>query len=214
MKRVVGIATIQGREEALSEAVKSLIPQVDEIHIYKGTEHPGDAFKFKSYRKDCHFFPCDDDLIYPPDYCDKMIERYNYYLESVPGDEIVSDCIITCHGKVFNPPITHYHRSAIKFRCLDKVDEDVTVDAGGTGCMLITGQLNFSIEDFKEKNMADVWIAKFAHEQKIPIVCMAHKKGWIQYTTKVKNEDTIYAQRYNNCETETRLINEMLNDAR
>lgn len=205
MRRVVGIATVKGREESLKDTIRSLENQVDFINVYDGNIE-GDKVKFTGYERGIHYFSCDDDLIYPPDYCDKMIEKYNYYLESVPGDEVVSNCIITAHGRVFIPPITNYHKNGIKFHCLHEVKEDVTVDCGGTGVMMLTGQLNFSLDDFKEKNMADVWIAKFAKEQNVPIVCMAHPAGWIKHSDKFDLRETIYERRKNNNEIETRLI--------
>lgn len=194
MRRVVGIATVKGREESLKDTIRSLENQVDFINVYDGNIE-GDKVKFTGYEKGIHYFSCDDDLIYPPDYCDKMIECWER-----------NGCIITCHGRNFIPPITNYHKNGIKFHCLHEVKEDVTVDCGGTGVMMLTGQLNFSLDDFKEKNMADVWIAKFAKQQNVPIVCMAHTEGWIKHSDKFDLRETIYERRKNNNEIETRLI--------
>lgn len=194
MRRVVGIATVKGREESLKDTIASLENQVDFINVYDGNIE-GDKVKFSGYEKGIHYFSCDDDLIYPPDYCDKMIECWGR-----------NGCIVSAHGRNFMQPITNYHKNGIKFHCLHEVKEDVKIDCGGTGVMMLTGQLNFSLDDFKEKNMADVWIAKFAKEQNIPIVCMAHESGWIKHSDKFDLRETIYERRKDNNEIETRLI--------
>jgi len=39
---------------------------------------------------------------------------------------------------------------------------------------------------FKRANMADIWLAKFAKENNIPIVCIAHEEGWLKYIDNPK----------------------------
>lgn len=207
MRRVVGIATVKGREESLKDTIKSLENQVDFINVYDGNIE-GDKVKFTGYAPDVHYFSCDDDLIYPPDYCDKMIECLNKHRKvafDIPQTHFPYP-IITAHGRSFIQPITNYHKNGIKYHCLHEVKEDVKIDCGGTGVMMLTGQLNFSLDDFKEKNMADVWIAKFAKEQNVPIVCMAHKAGWISHSDKFDLRETIYERRKDNNEIETQII--------
>jgi hypothetical protein len=192
--RIAGIATVKGRRAALHDTIDSLLPQVDSIVISNG-DVIGDAVKFSGYRPDVFFFSCDDDLIYPPDYCDKMIACYER-----------TGAIVTCHGRIFSPPITDYYRNGTKFHCLADVEHDVTVHCGGTGVMMIAGQLFITPENFKEKNMADVWLAKLAYEQNVPIVCMAHKKGWIKHTDKFDLKETIYETHKSDCKVQTDVV--------
>lgn len=196
MKRVAGIATIKGREESLQDTIDSLSDQMDEIHVFNGDEQ-GDSAKFNAYRRYCHYFSCDDDLIYPPDYADRMIDCYDRH----------SGSIITCHGRKFIPPITNYYKNGIKYHCLAAVEEDTIVDCGGTGVMMFTGQLNIDTSKWIHKNMADIWIAIHARQREVPIVVMKHYMGWIQHSNKFDLNLTIHSQSVNNCEIQTQLIN-------
>jgi len=197
MKRIAGIATIKGREQALEDTIDSLQNQMDDIYVFDGNKK-GDAVKFDAYNKDCYYFSCDDDLIYPPDYAQRMILSNHKY----------DNAIITCHGRIFIPPITDYYKNGIKYHCLHEVVEDVRVDCGGTGVMMMKGQLDFKLDDFKTKNMADIWIALFANKQHKRIVCLSHKSGWIRHTDKIDLNKTIHAMNVNDCKIQTELINQ------
>ena len=196
MRRIAGIATVNGRQESLVDTINSLHNQVDEVLVYNG-DIEGDKVKFTAYRKDCFYFSCDDDLIYPPDYCDKMIEAYHRN----------NKAIITNHGRIFSPPITDYYKNGTKFHCLHEVKEDVQVHCGGTGVMMFTGQMDISLDMFKIKNMADIWIALLARKNKVPIICMKHDKDWIQHTTKIDLNKTIHAMHVHDCVIQTGIIN-------
>jgi hypothetical protein len=199
MLRIAGIATIDGRQISLCDTIKSLLPQVDEIHIHNGNDK-GDRVKFDSYRKDCYYFSCDDDLIYPKDYCDKMIATYEY-MRSLKYD----NPIVTCHGRNFIQPIDNYYRNGVKYHCLHEVEQDVKVDCGGTGVMMLCGQID--MPDFTERNMADIFIALQAKKQNVPIICMKHEAGWIKHSDKIDLSETIYEWHKNDCEAQTKLIN-------
>lgn len=200
MIRIAGIATITGREESLKDTVASLANQVDYVHVFDGNE-AGDCVKFSAYQKNCFYFSCDDDLIYPKDYCAQMIQCYNRN----------KGAIITAHGKIFSEPfIGFHHKSNKKFHCLHSVAQDVKVDCGGTGVMLLAGQLSFQLSYLTEKNMSDVWISKFAKEQGVPIICMSHGAGWIKHNGKVDVTKTIYHDRKNNHEKENEIVRQML----
>lgn len=194
MKRIVGIATMKGREESLIDAIRSLQNQVDEIHIFKNDER-GDFAKFDAYFEDDFYFPCDDDLIYPNNYCDRMIAACEKYPES----------IITCHGRNFLPPINNFYNNGIKYHCLREVKKDIKVNIGGTGVMLLPPELDLPF--MVTPNMADIHIALLAKEFEIDIICMAHEADWIKQNQKVDLNETIYAKAVNNCEEQTRLIN-------
>lgn len=189
----VQIATLPDREVMLWQTVKSLYNQVDEIFIMLNghTEEPkipdpsdkiryvklrneyGDAAKVLNFNdRDGFVFFCDDDLAYPPNYCTYMINKYR----QLGG-------IITLHGKVFQRPARSAHAYFREnYHCLHTVMGDHRVDTGGTGVMLLnTHDIKIDISDFPRKNMCDIWLAKIAHAQKIPIFVVEHKAGWLTY---------------------------------
>jgi hypothetical protein len=183
----VQIASIPNREAQLKKTVESLRPQVDSLFVglnnyshapdfLKDGEYGffdnsmGDAVKF--YNVENHkgyFFTCDDDLIYPKDYVKKMIKAIQKY-----------GCIVTLHGKTYPKVITAFNKIMGNFRCLDDVFGDGRVDVGGTGVMAFhSDNFKISYSDFGSANMADVWLAKKAYEQKVKIMCLGHPKGYL-----------------------------------
>lgn len=190
----VQIATLPDREVMLWQTVKSLYNQVDEMFIMLNghTEEPripnfpsdkiryvklqneyGDAAKFLDFNKRNGFvLTCDDDLAYPSNYVSYMIAKYR----QLGG-------IVSCHGKVFQRPVRSAHAYFREnYHCLHTVVGDHVVDTGGTGVMLLnTKDIKIDIKDYPRPNMADIWTAKLAKEQNIPIFVVEHKAGWLTY---------------------------------
>lgn len=188
--RVAMIASIPERESMLEKTVESLRPQVDEIRVALNdypyipkflskrevvmlNNEKGDAGKhYFADQFDGYLLSCDDDLIYPPNYADKMIDGVDKY-----------NCACTLHGRVYNyRPILNFQMSFIGYPCLSTVKEDVMADIGGTGVMCWhTDFLKIRYEDFKSKNMSDLWFAKQCIEQGIKIMCLAHDGDYLTY---------------------------------
>lgn len=220
MKKIFNVATYK-RDEFLLKTIDSIYNQADEINIALNShiEIPlklqndskincfitdnsiGDGFKFYRLKdSDGYYFTVDDDLIYPPGYADFMIEKYNYYKRQY---------IVTLHGRTFfQYPVDSYYRSQHhNNRCLGTVLNDVYVHFGGTGVMMFhTDLLKFDYNDIKHPNMADIWLAKFAAEKNIKIVCLAHNQGYLGYQAEV-GKNTIFDEFAYNDKTQTELAN-------
>lgn len=199
MKRIFNVATYK-RDEFLFKTIDSIYNQADVINIALNSHEEvpeklrndskincfitdnsiGDGFKFyKLNESDGYFFTIDDDIKYPPNYADYLIEKYEFY-----GRQH----IITLHGRTFiNYPIETYYRSPHhSYRCLDTVTDDVFVQFGGTGVMMFhTDLLKFLYKDIKHPNMADIWVGKFAKEANIKMVCVKHEKEFLAYQYEV-----------------------------
>lgn len=216
--KTIGIASIPERKKQLENTVKSLINQCDLMVIalnnYKSipefAKHEkieavlmdnryGDAAKFIYAWNDGYYFSCDDDILYPSDYIEKMTEKIEFY---------GNNCIITLHGrKMKQKPLKSYYQGHEKtFNLFYDVEKDTRIDVGGTGVMA------FDTEFFKINyrkcvwpNMADIWVAKFAIQQNVPIILAAHKGSDFIYQRsektiyeKHKKDDKIQTQLYNN----------------
>jgi glycosyltransferase involved in cell wall biosynthesis len=219
-RRIVNVASYN-RVDSLIISLKSIYDQCDEINVclndHKGVipdflQQPkinltmtdnskGDAFKFlKLNDSNGYFITIDDDLVYPQGYVEFMVTKCK---------ENDNKKIITLHGRNFNKfPIPSYYNSASEvYHCLKEVKKDVVVQFGGTGVMCFhTSILKKSIDDFIYPNMADVWIGKFAKENKIEIICVAHNSGFITYTSQ---KTTIYNSEINKDTLQTKIVNEM-----
>ena len=78
LKKIVGMATMKGREKSVERAINSLAGQVDEIILYDNAVNPdltdnGKFYALDKIKEPCYFFTCDDDLEYHPNYISRMI---------------------------------------------------------------------------------------------------------------------------------------------
>lgn len=211
----VNLASIPDREEQLKHTVYSLIKQVRVVNIclnnydhnpFKGNKKVnvvfsdnslGDAGKFM-FLKDWngYYFTVDDDLIYDPYYIEETISKMQ------------DKKIVSYHGRSFDSfPVSSYYRSATeKYQCLGDVKEDVMVQFAGTGCMAFhTDNFKPSMDIFKRKNCADIWIGLEADRLGIPITCLNHKSDYFKYQ---QVPDTIWDQEHLSDEFQTKTINQ------
>lgn len=223
MKKIFNVATYK-RDTCLFKTIDSIYNQADVINVALNShkEVPdklkndskincfitdnsiGDGFKFyKLSESDGYFFTVDDDLIYPKGYADYLIEKFEHY-----GAKF----IVTLHGRTFlKYPVQSYYRSQHNnYRCLGTVLNDVVVHFGGTGVMMFhTNLLKFSYKDILHPNMADIWLAKFANEKSVKIVCLAHQEKYLGYQVEVGN-DTIFDHNAHNDATQTVITNKIV----
>lgn len=208
---VAGLATIPNRILQVHNTIQSLLPQVDKINLSLNnyTDIPEvfkhdkidaqltqgtDEQKFRKVEGDI-YLACDDDLIYPTNYVELIKQKLERF-------EIVS-----FHGRNFHSfPIQSYYKSKCsKYRCLDKVAQDIQVQFAGTGCMAFKPErFMLTLKDLPRKYMADIQVAIEAKKAGIYPVCLAHESGWIQYQ-EVPN--TIYDRFKNDDFEQTALVN-------
>lgn len=224
---IAQLATIPERAALLPRVVESLAKQVDQLVVmFNDYDEPpewvdkvsnlvpvtkldnkGDCEKFwrHAFWEGYYIFTCDDDLIYPPDYVETMIrhiERYN------------RKAIITLHGRTFPPrPIRSYYRGKLKgYHWNTEQYEDVQVDAGGTGVMCWhSDTFRVPYDEITDGNMADVWVAVFARRQQVPIMCVAHRPGWLEYIgppESDENPQTIWSCHHNDDALQTQIYNQ------
>ena len=205
--KIAGMATYTGREKCRVDAYRSIINQVDELHVYVNDDSPvhesmindkkvtihrhpkgdiGDRGKFYLPKKNAYYFTIDDDLIYPRDYVSKTLEGLQKH-----------GTVVTWHGRNINKKADRYYNGGHeKYRCLGYVKNDVEVEFPGTGVMAwCSDDIDFNMSDFKTSNMADVYAGiKIINEGK-RAVCLAHKNGWIIHSSRLNINDTIALQK-------------------
>jgi len=206
MKIIVGIATMNGREEQLKETFESLCPYVDGINIYHNGIEPidyTDNSKFESiqrYNEPIYFFSCDDDIIYPKDYISKTIELIEEY-----------KCIITYHGRILKGKGLNYYKGHQAFHCKGANYVNRYIDVAGTGVTAFRTDYFNPIEIYKSKykRMFDLVFSLEAKKQGKKILLGKHDANWI----KVQNiplENTIYGMEVKDCSIQNSLADEIL----
>lgn len=190
---LAGIASIPERADSLVRTVRSLAPQVDRVcvslneyaewpeeldrfeNVHATVRHSngGDAEKFADVDDwDGIVLTCDDDLLYPPDYADRIVAG----LERHPG------AIVGFHGgKTLGWNGKHVAATHKQIRCLGALEHDDTdVNVLGTGAIgFDTSRVPVWRDVFRSANMADVHLACHAHRLGIPMVALAHQAGWL-----------------------------------
>lgn len=188
------MATIPKRIPLLETVVNCIIPQVDHLNIYLNNfeEVPwflnhekitvvrsqdegdrGDAGKFFWADKvQGYYFTIDDDIIYPPDYVEKLKEAL---------DKRGKKCAVGVHGEMYPDVIRHWTKDRIKtYHFYYENQKDTPVHVLGTGCAAFhTEKLQVKPEDFKTPNMADVWFTLICARNLFYRVVVAHQRGWL-----------------------------------
>lgn len=173
---------------ALVKTIESVFGKGTINAFLRDNKQLGDCAKFEMIdESDGYFFTVDDDLLYPRDYAEKMIRKY---------EDLQRQCIVALHGRVFKSwPIESYYNSEFtKYRVLGTVEKDVRVEFAGTcTTMWHTDLLKFDVGEISAINMGDIWLSYFAKRHNIPIVVMAHPATWIDYLLK-PDDDTIFVR--------------------
>lgn len=174
------MATMVERVEGRARAVASLEPQVDELIVTIG-DGVGDQVKFfacAAAPEGAVFLSADDDLVYPPDYVERLLDG----LERYPGS------IVGFHGWRVSPD----GHPCDAFPCLSRCDGDHEVDVIGTGvCAFHVDTLRVTPDDFPSPNIADLHLALKAQRAGIRRVVLEHEAGWLTY---VKPPRTIWEE--------------------
>lgn len=189
------LASIPEHERSLQQTVASLLPQVDRLGVYlngydsvpdflhdpridvaRSHEHGDRGDAGKMFWTDAgdfdYYFSCDDDLIYPPDYAERMVAAVEQYGRHA---------LVGCHGALMRPhPADYYHSRARVYHCLGSVDETHSVHVIGTGAVAWHHSLGVSSDIFRAPNMGDIWLSAWANERNIPRIVIPHAKGWLR----------------------------------
>jgi len=168
------VATIPGREKTLEIMKRSIIDQLDMlIVVYKS---PSDGMKFFGADKlTGYVFILDDDIEYPPDYCDEMIsaiEKYNHH------------AVICCSGKVMKRrPIDDFYQDVhIAYETFKEVKEDAPAEIPLTCAVAYHSDICVGLNEsyFKAANMADIFLAIYCKHRQIPIMVKKRPANWLK----------------------------------
>jgi len=199
------LASIPGRTESLRGTVDSLLGQVDRVSVYlngyedvpafleneridvaRSQDHGdrGDAGKmFWTGAGDFDYYiSCDDDLVYPPDFAERMVAAVDEYHRSA---------LVGCHGVLLKADPTDYYRSRAKlYHNGGEVVGAHSVHVVATSSLCWHRSIPVRPQLFKHPNMADMWISAWANERGIPRIVIPHEAGWLQFTKH--DGDTIW----------------------
>jgi hypothetical protein len=119
---------------------------------------------------DGYYFTMDDDILYPPDYCEKMIaavERYD------------RQAIICAHANILHTNFTRYlDRHCLRFQ--RRLERDTPAHLGGSGTLAFHApSLRVDLNVFPLRNLDDPQLGVYCQRHSIPIICIARPEGWM-----------------------------------
>ena len=177
MKIVVGMATTNARADFCKLAVLSLVNQVDEIHVYNNDNEEHDytdnaKFYFlQFYKEPIYYFSCDDDILYPPNYVQDMLNGIGR-----------NGGIVTHHGRQLLGKDRNYYRGHKGYRCLDDNSYEGIIDVAGTGVTAFRTDYFNPVDLYKsnDKRMSDLIFSLEAARNQKEITILPHKRGWLK----------------------------------
>jgi len=187
------LATIPARERGLRHVVAALLPQVDALGVYlngydrvppflhrdeivvarsQDSGVRGDAGKFFwSGTTSGYQLVCDDDIHYPEDYVDRLVEGIERYGRRA---------VVGFHGSVLRDELADYHTSRRLLHFTRGLAADSPVHVLGTGVAgYHASAISVRPKDFVAPNMSDIWLALLGQRQRVPFVCMRRSEGWL-----------------------------------
>lgn len=190
---IAGIASIPERSDSLRKAVASILPQVNHLYVYLNSYDAVPSYlsspKVTVYRSQDHgdradngkffglqnhtkgvYFSLDDDLVYPADYVRTLIHALR---------QINFAGFVGVHG-VYYPtaPRSFLDRRLLHYARASRGLRPVSLLGTGTAAFPIE-RINISLDVFKTPRMADVWLAKYAKEQGLPMVAVDRPRRWL-----------------------------------
>jgi hypothetical protein len=209
LKRVASIATQPKRLNSFQKALYSILPQVDLVYVYLDhfdlvPEFLKNNDKIRVYRaEDCGdlhatsrflvlkalcepalVFIFDDDIIYPPDYADKLSST----LLRMNGLALVG-----VHGRTVNKELKSYVRDTSVIHFERKLEHETYVDVVGAGtCIFLSSVFDLNLDNFSNNIMDDIFLAGEAFARGLPRVVVSRPEGWLKSAPGVY-ETTLWA---------------------
>lgn len=225
-----GMATVPGREVQLRKTIDSIEPYIDHLFLYLNgysafpewiQKHDkitaflskveksdmGDAGKFfglnKIREKDFYYFTLDDDMLYPPDYVWKMIEKIERHDRKI---------VAGCGGYIMKEEVKQFYNDRkLNWHISTPNTQDHPVHILHTALTAWhSSALEFKYEDCEKPNMGDIWLGIAAQKQQVPMMLIERPAGWVK-PLPISVAETIYGRFKNTCPDQTSAFNSWRN---
>ncbi len=175
-----------------SEVREFLRKNFDKVKIkWRGVELPCEYKLFGTDVAPCDSYNLtfDDDIVYPDDYAEKAIEGIERHARKA---------IVGFHGIQFDKfPVVNYKAQKTMLQYFKHIPEDSEVNVIGTGCMafymgtLLDKRYLFDQVNTKS-NCLDGSFGRWARDNGIKMVVLAHDAEWMKIYPDSQNEDALW----------------------
>jgi hypothetical protein len=198
---LAALAAQERRAALLPQVLAALRPQVDRLCVYLNgwksvpecvskladehvlaDENTGAERKFHwADRWDGIYCSVDDDLLYPPDYVERMVDGV---------ERTHRRAIVSVHGRAYlgRPHTVHQvapHGIGFYER---NVPCDRPINHAGTGVMAWDARQVRVPTAFPERNIADMQLAVWAQQNSVPMWLLKHEARWVKNLAPLDSE--------------------------
>jgi len=143
----------------------------------------------------------DDDIVYPPDYVERMVAS----LDRHPGS------IACVHGSIVTSPFVGWRESRRNVHFADSLAREARVHVPGTGTMAFrVRDWPFKLTDYEWSHCCDVAAGVFALRRGVEVWCVPRRNGWLKALATPSRGSSVSRQRISADvdQVETKLIQE------
>ena len=196
VKRIFSLNTLSNRKDNLPIILPAILNQCDLLYVnlinYYDDVVPdilnndkiiinrwgvaGSEYRFYNYNDcddDTYYFTIDDDILYPLDYSDVLIENMKLYNNEAVCCVHFSNLISLKGDNVYR------NRTGVNFKLELKQNTKAMIAGIGTACFY-KKNVKINLSDFKVPNMSDPYVANFLKKQSINIIAIKRKELWMK----------------------------------
>lgn len=176
------------------------------LHRTNNEKGSNEKLRFIAIGNNKYICLVDDDLIYPPEYLNKLItgcEKYN--------------AMVSLHGRTIPKGIikTYYGQPVAMYRALGTVVEDVEVDIASNCGSLFKREFYDDLEKWYDfcstTSMDDIYVNYFAKKKGIKRVVLAHKEGYLKHKIQYPEDNYVFNKHRYSDVIQTEFINNYFN---
>lgn len=178
------------------------------ITLHRTNNEKGSNEKLRFIGTGSNYYIClaDDDLIYPPDYLNKLIlgcEKYN--------------AMVSLHGRIVPKGVinSYYGEPLAVFRSLGTVPYDVEVDIASNCGSLFKRNFYNDLDKWYDfcgtTSMDDIYVNYFAKKNKIRRIVLSHQEEYLKHKEQLPEDDYVFEKHRFNDVVQTEFINKYFN---
>ena len=176
------------------------------LHRTNNEKGSNEKVRFIAFGSNYYICLADDDLIYPPDYLNKLIngcEKYN--------------AMVSLHGRIIPKGIigSYYGQPLAIFRSLGTVERDVEVDIASNCGSLFKRRFYDDLDKWYDfcgtTSMDDIYVNYFAKKRGIRRIVLAHQEGYLKHKQQFPEDNYVFDKHRYNDWVQTEFINKIFN---
>lgn len=178
------------------------------IRLHRTNNEKGSNEKLRFIGDGNNYYVClaDDDLIYPSDYLNKLIQGCEKY-----------NAMVSLHGRTLPKGIinSYYGQPIAIFRSLGNVEKDVEVDiASNCGSLFkrnFYDNLNTWYDFCGTTSMDDIYVNYFAKKNGVRRIVLAHYEGYLIHKEQLPEDNYVFNKHRYDDSVQTEFINNYFN---